>query len=713
MERVWGPIREAISANDRGAAVTALNAMRNELSLYPYTQQHGLMRLGLQTPFEYYRQMMLDAMRSERSYDSLPNFSAADCQRLLRVGRNEFIATMNATRSEAAGRWGARDALIDEHLPSAPPADLPVEPWWIVHPMFSLADLRAEPPLAELAHCTDDELSTLEVIAAAGCKRAGELSFFAVRSLHRTSLAWLRVPIVPTDRIAVPPLQGFVMNRGTSSDRMERLLYQVLLSTDQSTTIEQLARLLGVSLDEALGAVAVGVLLGFVQNRTAPSLADEGTRWHASWLERSAPSALAAAPLGGSGSDGLGAPAAARVRRIGLLVDSKLAACLMMANMSSEVVMHAVTLYEAGKMPDETLDGFIAAAARVALPPDADADLVDYYEHVAALSAAIRALRAAGGGRGVDVVRAESVLALEPATCARLLHHQYECLVSMVPFASARERFAAAGPPHFGAPSTLALSPWAPLYLSHRAGRGPRALLLTHGTRLRTLPRLLRTQYACVRTWAAEGGVFAGAVAAAVHPSRTLLRELNDALLDAAVLVSEVEPDAVVRVLLPVAPAGAAAATQRCEPAAEAAAARAAAAVGLPGAPGFADVMKLGPEWLPLELEVGLPLYTVAACADVCAGAKRTGVFDAATIAEHGRQSAAFASQLLAFAARLASADAELPAPAASPDAPPPLLAELSAEAVRLNGQPVLTLPCRAIVFDGVRVRELAVDVDL
>jgi hypothetical protein len=43
----------------------------------------------------------------------------------------------------------------------------------MVHSMFSLADLRAVPPLAELAHCTDEELATLEVVAAAGCRRAG------------------------------------------------------------------------------------------------------------------------------------------------------------------------------------------------------------------------------------------------------------------------------------------------------------------------------------------------------------------------------------------------------------------------------------------------------------------------------------------------------------------------------------------------------------
>lgn len=59
--------------------------MRAELALYPYAHQHELMRLGLPTPFEYCRQMVLDMLAAEKSYDSLPNFSAADCLRLLRI----------------------------------------------------------------------------------------------------------------------------------------------------------------------------------------------------------------------------------------------------------------------------------------------------------------------------------------------------------------------------------------------------------------------------------------------------------------------------------------------------------------------------------------------------------------------------------------------------------------------------------------------------
>ena len=57
-----------------------------------YSQQHVLiypyhiadiMLLGLKTsPFQYYYSILSDMLKSDKSYDSLPNFTAADCLRL-------------------------------------------------------------------------------------------------------------------------------------------------------------------------------------------------------------------------------------------------------------------------------------------------------------------------------------------------------------------------------------------------------------------------------------------------------------------------------------------------------------------------------------------------------------------------------------------------------------------------------------------------------
>ena len=51
-------------------------------------------------------------------------------------------------------------------------------------------------------------------------------------------------------------------------------------------------------------------------------------------------------------------------------VDSKLSACLMMSNLAPELKQHAVTLYEVGKIPNESLDAFLAATESVQVRRD-------------------------------------------------------------------------------------------------------------------------------------------------------------------------------------------------------------------------------------------------------------------------------------------------------------------------------------------------------
>ena len=58
--------------------------------LYPYHLQDMLVQGLRVTPFAYYCGMTFDIMLSEKSYDALPNFTAADCKGFgEREGRRE------------------------------------------------------------------------------------------------------------------------------------------------------------------------------------------------------------------------------------------------------------------------------------------------------------------------------------------------------------------------------------------------------------------------------------------------------------------------------------------------------------------------------------------------------------------------------------------------------------------------------------------------
>ena len=57
-----------------------LRYSREHLMLYPYHLSDVIVRGLRVTPFSYYCSVMADIMAAEKSYDALPNFTAADCK---------------------------------------------------------------------------------------------------------------------------------------------------------------------------------------------------------------------------------------------------------------------------------------------------------------------------------------------------------------------------------------------------------------------------------------------------------------------------------------------------------------------------------------------------------------------------------------------------------------------------------------------------------
>ena len=62
-----------------------LQYSQDHLMLYPYHLSDVVVKGLRVTPFIYYVNMMSDIMTQEKSYDSLPNFTAADCEYLIHL----------------------------------------------------------------------------------------------------------------------------------------------------------------------------------------------------------------------------------------------------------------------------------------------------------------------------------------------------------------------------------------------------------------------------------------------------------------------------------------------------------------------------------------------------------------------------------------------------------------------------------------------------
>eukprot|EP00301_Raphidiophrys_heterophryoidea_P003164 c11441_g1_i1.p1 GENE.c11441_g1_i1~~c11441_g1_i1.p1 ORF type:complete len:728 (-),score=127.45 c11441_g1_i1:61-2244(-) len=476
--------------------------------------------------------MVESLIKSERSYDTLPNFTAQDCLRLLGIGRNQYIDLMNKCRGKG-WLWNKKSSYIRDELPKKP-LPIPIEPWWVTTLAFPASELLSKSSKIEL---TSEERVLVQQMERRMVE-VQSLPAAIVTSLFQLGCIRFIVPIDNTDTVTIPPLQGFVMNRSTD-DVFENLLYRVFVSVDGKTTVMQLAELLHEPPDSIRDAVSLYCRLGFARKLFLSANSVEPSGPASSSITISKPSsspfllplthnisqASTTGPLPASSSSFSHThtltPSATTssvssvsststlvqsvslhgVSRIGFVVDRTVAALLMMGNLSPELKPHAVTLYEVGKLAAEDMSSFLPELAKVAEAhrvtsvggdssesDNDDMGMSEFYEQVTSLHHTLAFFYSKGL---VDVIRFESLQALKPEACQRLLEKNYGVLFSMTPTNEVVPACKASSLPLYGSPSLHFLSPWFRLFMYTTVELGPPTLLYPKGFRILELPSQL------------------------------------------------------------------------------------------------------------------------------------------------------------------------------------------------------------------------------
>ncbi len=442
-----------------------LLSFRRDKRLFPYHLGEYVCRVLRVTPFAFYCDILVDSMKADSAYDTIPNFTAADIASVIGVGRNEYISIMNEAKSKVL--WRVNKGLVRDLLPETPQNCRPRDPSCLNVCVVNLGEV---------------EYRTMSQGEGVVCRMAanhadgvpyGEVDAAAVASLHARGLVWFHVPINASDHVTIPPLEGFVSNKTASAsiDPLETLLYQIFVAASESVAVSELAEILDTSVADVQVGLSMACRLGFCKKLAHV----DGIRGDQQAHEPSHTARDGEEPR----------------RSTAFVVDAAITGVLMMGALTPEVKKHSVTLFEGGRVYgagviDELVRGLESS---VELSEGFEGEMRQLGRTSRSMAAVLRCLRAASS---TELLRKESIEQLaDKEQAERILVRSHDVLVCATglhgPALPLKDAASSSGsyPTLFG-PSPMCITPWINVALYRESGAGPKSIVMPAGTMLTT-----------------------------------------------------------------------------------------------------------------------------------------------------------------------------------------------------------------------------------
>lgn len=204
-----------------------LRHLRTQLDLYPYYLAWQIRAVDFPDPFDYYIELLCDALRLSKPYADLPHFTALDILHVVGLTPASYSATLSQCRAKGAA--GRISKLIRSLLPVRG-QECEVKEWWEVYPL-GRGTTRGT--------ATEEELATLQEI----CEYAQRQTPALARNWPKSHLQGLcslgviifHLPISPS-LVFSPPVQSIPEFTSTG---FNQVLITVLQALRECRTLEE------------------------------------------------------------------------------------------------------------------------------------------------------------------------------------------------------------------------------------------------------------------------------------------------------------------------------------------------------------------------------------------------------------------------------------------------------------------------------------------